>query len=54
MGNKYENIRYVRRKVISNLIICTLVMSVGALCLAPLDDTLVTEMESSKLYSSAK
>ncbi|MBQ7323396.1 MAG: polysaccharide deacetylase family protein [Clostridia bacterium] len=54
MGNKYENIRYVRRKVISNLIICTLVMSVGALCLAPLDDALVTEMESSKLYSSAK
>lgn len=54
MRNRYTSPQFIQKKFVTNLVMCTLAISIGALCVAPLEDTLVTEIETTKLYYSAK
>lgn len=43
----------VKRNIATNLVLGTLILSVGALCLAPIDDTALTSGAEAEIYRSA-
>ena len=50
MNKNYETIRL---KIATNLVLGVLVLSIGTLCIAPLENEAVAEVENSKIYRSA-
>ena len=53
MNKKLGESRSVRLKIATNLVMGVLVLSIGALCLAPIENEVAAEVESSEIYRSA-
>ena len=53
MNKKLGESRSVRLKIATNLVLGVLVLSIGALCLAPIENEVAAEVESSEIYRSA-
>lgn len=53
MNKNFAKSRSVKLKVATNLVLGVLVLSIGALCLAPMENEVVAKVESSKIYRSA-
>lgn len=53
MSNNFAKSRSVKLKVATNLVLGVLVLSIGALCLAPMENEVAAEVESSEIYRSA-
>ena len=53
MGNYETERQSIRRKVTTNLILGVLLTSIGALCLAPLENQVAMEVENGGVYRSA-
>ena len=53
MSNNFAKSRSVKLKVATNLVLGVLVLSIGALCLAPIENEVAAEVESSEIYRSA-
>ena len=53
MSNNFAKSRSVKLKIATNLVLGVLVLSIGALCLAPIENEVAAEVESSEIYRSA-
>lgn len=53
MSKNYGDAHSLRLKLATNLVLGVLVLSVGALCLAPIENDVVAKVESSEIYRSA-
>ena len=53
MGKNLGESRSVRLKIATNLVLGVLILSIGTLCLAPMENEVVAEVESSEIYRSA-
>ena len=53
MSKHYGESRSIRLKLATNLVLGVLVLSVGALCLAPIENEAAAEVENSQIYRSA-
>ena len=49
-----QKTNYVKRNIVTNLVLGVLVLSVGALCLSPVDGAELTSGEETQIYRSAK
>lgn len=54
MGKHNAESRSIRLKIATNLVMGALVLSVGALCLAPIENEVVAEVEGSPIYRCAE
>lgn len=54
MSKSFKDKKSLQMKIVSNLILGVLVLSVGALCLSPIDESVSAEVEGAELYRSAE
>jgi hypothetical protein len=50
MRNQFRENRRLKIKIATNLVVSVLVISIGALCLAPIEDSVTAEVEGSEIY----